>query len=84
MQQLYQDSMAIVKEFEKSDLFVTVTYNSKWLEIINEFLPNQQASDCSDIVTRDFKLKLKLIIKDLFVKGIQSQYSHPSLQRTLI
>ncbi|CAG8729159.1 18213_t:CDS:10, partial [Rhizophagus irregularis] len=47
MQQLYQDSMAIV----------------------NELLPNQQASDRSDLVIRVFKLKLKSITHDLFIKA---------------
>jgi len=41
MQQLYQDSMAIVREFGKPDLFVTVTCNPNWAEITNELLPNQ-------------------------------------------
>ena len=70
MQQLYQDSMAIVREFGKPDLFVTVTCNPKWPEIVDELLPNQQASDRPDLVARVFKLKLKSITHDLFVKGI--------------
>ncbi|GES92235.1 uncharacterized protein LOC114268814 [Rhizophagus clarus] len=54
-------SMAIVREFGKHDLFITFTCNLKWPEITNELLPNQQASDCPDLVVRVFKLKLKLI-----------------------
>src|SRR6266540_4147235 len=70
MQQLYQDSMAIIREYEKSDLFVTVTCNPNWPKITNELLPNQQASDCSDLISRVFKLKLKSITNDLFVKDV--------------
>ena len=70
MQQLYQDSMAIVREFGKPDLFVTVTCNPRWPEITNELLPNQQPSDKPDLVTRVFKLKLKSITDDLFKKNI--------------
>ena len=70
MQQLYQDSMAIVREFGKPSLFVTVTCNPNWIEITRELLPNQQASDRPDIVTRVFKLKLKAITDDLFEKGV--------------
>src|SRR4051794_23188871 len=70
MQQMYQDSMAIVREYEKPDLFVTVTCNPNWPEIKAELLLNQQASDQPDIVTRVFKLKLKEITHDLFVKGV--------------
>ena len=33
MQQLYQDSMAIVRRFGKPDLFITMTCNSNWIEI---------------------------------------------------
>src|SRR3979490_2304095 len=62
--------MAIVREFGKPDLFVTVTCNSKWPEIVDELLPNQQASDRPDLVARVFKLKLKSITHDLFVKGV--------------
>ncbi|CAB4477605.1 unnamed protein product [Rhizophagus irregularis] len=70
MQQLYQDFMSIVREFGKPDLFVTVTCNPNWPEITNELLPNQQASDRPDLVTRVFKLKLKSITHDLFIKGV--------------
>ncbi len=70
MQQLYQDSMAIVRDFGKPDLFITVTCNPKWPEITNELLPNQQASDRPDLVTRVFKLKLESITKDLFIRGV--------------
>ena len=62
--------MAIVREFGKPDLFVTVTCNPKWPEIVDELLPNQQASDRPDLVARVFKLKLKSITHDLFIKGI--------------
>ena len=70
MQQLYQDSMAIVREFGKPDLFITITCNPNWPEIKDELLLNQQSSDRSDIVIRVFKLKLKAITNDLFKKGI--------------
>ena len=62
--------MAIVKEFGKPDLFITVTCNPKWPEIVDELLPNQQANDRPDLVARVFKLKLKSITHDLFVKGV--------------
>src|SRR6266498_3679706 len=70
MQQLYQDSMIIVREFEKPSLFVTVTCNPNWPKITNKLLPNQQPNDRPDLVARVFKLKLKSITNDLFVKGI--------------
>ena len=33
MQQLYQDSMALVRKFGKPDLFITMTSNPNWEEI---------------------------------------------------
>ena len=41
MTQLYQDSMAIVRDLGPPDLFVTVTCNPNWIEITRELLPNQ-------------------------------------------
>src|SRR5947208_17146203 len=70
MQQLYQDSMAIVREFGKPNLFITVTCNPTWPEITNEFLPNQKSSDRPDLVARVFKLKLKSITEDFFKKAV--------------
>src|SRR5437764_7768064 len=70
MQQLYQDSMAIVREFGKPDLFVTVTCNPTWPEITDELLPNQRPDDRADFVARVFKRKLKSITEDLFDKAV--------------
>jgi hypothetical protein len=39
MGQLYQDAMAKVRKFGKSNLFGTFIYNPKWKEIIDALLP---------------------------------------------
>ena len=70
MRGLYQDSMAIVRYFTKPDLFITVTCNPKWPEIVDNLLPGQRAQDRPDIVSRVFNLKLKDILKDLTQNGI--------------
>src|SRR6266498_2337750 len=70
MQQLYQDSMAIVREYEKPDLFIIITCNPNWPEITNKLLPNQQANNHSDLISRVFKLKLKSITNNFFVKDV--------------
>jgi hypothetical protein len=67
MLNLFQDAMAIVKEFGKPDLFVTITCNPHWQEITNELGPNQTAQDIPDIVSTVFKLKLKALM-DLIMK----------------
>jgi hypothetical protein len=65
MGQLYQDAMARVCKFGKSDLFVTFTYNPKWKEITYALLPGQIAKDRPDLVTRVFNLKLDAFLKDI-------------------
>jgi hypothetical protein len=44
MQQLYQDSMAIVRHFGLPILFITFTANPKWTEITDALLPGQTAN----------------------------------------
>ena len=41
MQQRYQDAMAIVREYGKPDLFITMTCNPNWKEIIDALLPGK-------------------------------------------
>jgi len=57
MQQLFQDSMAIVRHFGRPTLFITFTTNPKWKEIQDELLPHQSAMDRPDLVARVFHLK---------------------------
>ena len=57
MQQLYQESMAIVRHFGRPTIFITFTTNPKWKEIVDELLPGQTAVDRPDLVARVFHLK---------------------------
>lgn len=65
MTQIYQDSMAIVRELGKPSLFVTVTANPHWREIQAELREGQSATDRPDIIARVFKQKKKEILKYL-------------------
>jgi hypothetical protein len=58
MAQLYQDSMAIVRQYGKPDLFSTMTCNPKWEEIVSALKPGKIANDRPDLVTRVFVGKL--------------------------
>jgi len=58
MDQLYQDSMAIVRQYGKPDLFITMTCNPKWGEIVSALKPGEIANDHLDLVTRVFVGKL--------------------------
>ena len=43
MFELYQDSMLIVKKYDKPDLFITFTCSPKWEEISSALMPNQKS-----------------------------------------
>lgn len=67
MMQSYQDAMAICRSMGNPDLFITFTANPKWPEIryMLEEISGQNPEDRPDIVTRVFKIKLDMMIKDL-------------------
>jgi hypothetical protein len=54
MWQLYHDAMGIVRSYGKPDLFITMTANPEWDEIMNAMLPGQTAQDWPDLVARVF------------------------------
>jgi hypothetical protein len=65
MVQLYHDAMAICRSFGLPSYFITFTCNPNWLEIQAELLPGQTATNRPDLVTRVFRMKLSVLIKDL-------------------
>jgi hypothetical protein len=54
MQQLFQDSMAIVCYFGKPTFFITFTANPQWPEIVRELFTGQQATDQPNLIARVF------------------------------
>src|SRR5258708_29666584 len=65
MSQLYQDSMAIAREFGPASYFITVTVNPNWQEIQSSLLPGHAANDRPDLVVRVFHRKLSLLLRHL-------------------
>lgn len=65
MQQLYQDSMSIVRKYGKADLFVTMTCNPRWIGIEQCLLRGQTAQDRPDICARVFNQYLKAMMNDI-------------------
>ena len=63
MTQLFQDAMAICRHFHKPDLFLTMTANPKWPEIVQSLFPGQTATDCPDIVSWVFEQKKKVLLR---------------------
>jgi hypothetical protein len=53
----------------KPDLFITITCNPQWPEVIENFLPNRHPGDRPDILARVFRLKLKAVLDDLLKKN---------------
>ncbi len=70
MNQLYQDSMALVRKFGKPDLFIIMTCNPNWLEILHELRLGEEANDRPDLTFRVFNTKLNALLKDLLQNGV--------------
>ncbi len=56
MQQRYQDAMVMVMKIGKPDLFITITCNPNWPEIVDNLYPGQRPEDRPDLVARVFNL----------------------------
>jgi len=65
MQQIFQDSMAIVRQMGRPSLFITFTANPKWDEIVYELLPGQAANDRPDLVARVFHMKQQAMLQEI-------------------
>lgn len=57
--------MAVVRHFGKPSLFITMTCNPKWKEIMQELKPHQQPTERPDLVARVFRIKLEALLDDL-------------------
>lgn len=70
MHQRYQDAMALVQKFGKPDIFLTMTCNPCWPEILTNLLPGQQPHDRPDLLTRVFHARLKELKKDVLERYV--------------
>ena len=57
MSSIYLDSMAINHHFGKPTLFVTMTGNSKWSEVVDQLQSGQTAADVPHLLTCVFRMK---------------------------
>jgi hypothetical protein len=62
--------MALVKKFGKPDLFITMTCNPNWPEILHELRPGEEANDRPDLTSRVFNMKLNALFKNLLQNGV--------------
>ncbi|XP_024990536.1 uncharacterized protein LOC112524820 [Cynara cardunculus var. scolymus] len=70
MRRRFMDAMTLVQDDGKPDIFLTMTCNPKWPEILKELLPGQTAQDRPDLVARIFRAKLEDLKNQLFKKHI--------------
>ncbi|EFP93666.2 uncharacterized protein PGTG_19561 [Puccinia graminis f. sp. tritici CRL 75-36-700-3] len=68
MMQLYQDSMALVRHFGQPSLFITMTANARWPEVLAALKPNEEPWDRPDLIVRVFRMKLTSLIKAIVKK----------------
>uniref|UniRef100_A0A914MFS2 ATP-dependent DNA helicase n=1 Tax=Meloidogyne incognita TaxID=6306 RepID=A0A914MFS2_MELIC len=61
----FQDAMALVRRFGKPDLFVTMTCNPQWEEIVENLYQGQVSADRPDLVDRVFYLKVKALMTEI-------------------
>ena len=66
----FEDAMAIIKKYDKPDLFIIFTCNPKWREITENLYPGQTGNDRPDLVIRVFKLKLNNLLNNIFKHGV--------------
>ncbi|VDM97497.1 unnamed protein product, partial [Onchocerca ochengi] len=59
MHEYAQDAIAYIRQYGRSDLFITLTCNSAWEDIQNLLLPRQSTMDRHDNTARVFRQKLK-------------------------
>ncbi|XP_074363403.1 uncharacterized protein LOC141703913 [Apium graveolens] len=67
MQQNFQDALAVCRYIGHPDIFLTMTCNSLWDEIqkMMEYVPGCIASNCPDIISRVFRLKLDQLMVNI-------------------
>ncbi|KAG6705369.1 hypothetical protein I3842_07G176100 [Carya illinoinensis] len=70
MRNRYMEAMALVQRFGKLDIFLTMTYNPNWEEILEQLSPHEEVQNCPDLIARIFRAKLEELKIDLFKREI--------------
>lgn len=67
MQQNFQDALAVCRHIGHPDIFLTMTSNPMWPEVIEmmKLIPFGTPVDNPDIIARVFKLKLNQLLNDI-------------------
>ncbi|XP_041011267.1 uncharacterized protein LOC121255037 [Juglans microcarpa x Juglans regia] len=67
--------MALVQRFGKPDIFLTMTCNPSWKEILDELGPQEEAQNRPDLIARIFRAKLEELKDELFKREIFGKVS---------
>ncbi|XP_042941237.1 uncharacterized protein LOC122275954 [Carya illinoinensis] len=70
MRKRYMEAMALVQRFGKSDIFLTMTCNPNWEEILEQLNPHEEVQNRPDLIARIFRAKLEELKIDLFKREI--------------
>ena len=65
LRSLAKNALALVSEFGRPSLFITLTCNPYWSEIIEQLLPGQTAFDRGDVVCQVFYRKLEAVLTNI-------------------
>ncbi|KAJ8950908.1 hypothetical protein NQ318_008346 [Aromia moschata] len=68
-QQAFQDAMAVVAKFGYPSLFITMTTNPKWREIVENIPVGDQATNHPMLVSRVFKCKSDALLDDIIKRA---------------
>ncbi|XP_074356531.1 uncharacterized protein LOC141696265 [Apium graveolens] len=76
MQQNFQDALAVCRSIEHPDIFLTMTTNPLWDEIIQmmKHIPLCSPQNSPDVIARVFRLKLDQIVEDIKKKNYFVMY----------
>ncbi|XP_010236572.1 uncharacterized protein LOC100821317 [Brachypodium distachyon] len=67
MKRRHMDAMGLVQKYGKPDIFLMMTCNPNWDEIVNELFPSQTPQYRPDLFVRVFRAKLEAM-KDMLFK----------------
>ncbi|KAL5701920.1 hypothetical protein ACHQM5_027202 [Ranunculus cassubicifolius] len=70
MFEIYQDLMAITRYNKHPDIFLTMTANPKWPEVLATLEPGESSTDRPDVIAKVFYLKRKALMNEIKFRGI--------------
>ena len=65
LRSLAKNALALVSEYGRPSVFITLTCNPNWPEIIEQLLPGQTAFDRGDVVCQVFYRKLEALLANI-------------------